>query len=114
MNTDDIALFVIEQKALVHRDHPHLTEDHIKDEVMMRLARRMKELQGQVRTLELQQETDRQTIASLLRRDWSEHEDAISEAIQDSIDMDWTSAHGARAVVRYLNSLASYGTTQEI
>lgn len=37
--------------------------------------------------------------------DWSDHEDDIADAIADSMDMDWTSRDGARAVVEYLNSL---------
>jgi len=44
-------------------------------------------------------------IASAAPSDWSEHEDEISDAIGDSIDMDWTSRVGAQAVVRYLNSI---------
>lgn len=39
--------------------------------------------------------------------DWSAHEDDIADAISDSIDMDWTSRDGAKAVVRYLNTLGS-------
>lgn len=39
--------------------------------------------------------------------DWSEHEDDIADAISDSMDMDWTSRDGARAVVRYLQALSS-------
>lgn len=35
--------------------------------------------------------------------DWSEFEDDLSDAIQDSIEMDWSSRDGARAVVRWLN-----------
>lgn len=37
--------------------------------------------------------------------DWSEHEDAISDAISDSIDMDWSARDGAKAVVRLLNEM---------
>lgn len=37
--------------------------------------------------------------------DWSDHEDDIADAISDSMDMDWTSRDGARAVVRYLAAL---------
>jgi hypothetical protein len=75
-----------------------------------RLETRIRELEGQVRTLELQQQTDRQTIAALLARsapNWADHEDDIDDAISDSIDMDWTSRDGARAVIRYLTSLAA-------
>lgn len=39
--------------------------------------------------------------------DWNEHEDAISDAISDSIDMDWTSRTGAKAVVAWLNENAA-------
>lgn len=35
--------------------------------------------------------------------DWSEFEDDLSDVIQDSIDMDWTSRVGAKSVVRWLN-----------
>lgn len=45
--------------------------------------------------------------------DWSEHEDEISDAICDSMDMDWTSRDGAKAVVLYLQSLATITTTVE-
>jgi hypothetical protein len=46
--------------------------------------------------------------------DWSDHEEDIADAISDSMDMDWTSRDGARAVVRYLNSLSpSPAHTQE-
>lgn len=38
--------------------------------------------------------------------DWNEYEDAISDAICDSIDMDWTSRTGAKAVVAWLNENA--------
>ena len=37
---------------------------------------------------------------------WSEFEDEISDAISDSIDMDWSSRDGARAVVALLNKEA--------
>lgn len=37
--------------------------------------------------------------------DWSEYEDDIADAIDDSLDMDWTSRDGAKAVVRLLNEL---------
>jgi len=36
--------------------------------------------------------------------DWSDYEDDLSDVIQDSIDMDWTSRDGARAVVRWLQA----------
>lgn len=39
-------------------------------------------------------------------RDWSEFEDEISDAISDSIDMDWSARDGARAVVALLNKEA--------
>lgn len=39
--------------------------------------------------------------------DWNEHEDAIDDVISDSIDMDWTSRTGARAVVAWLNENAA-------
>lgn len=38
--------------------------------------------------------------------DWSEFEDDLSDAIQDSMDMDWNSRDGAKAVVRWLNENA--------
>ena len=38
-------------------------------------------------------------------RDWSEFEDEISDAISDSMDMDWSSRDGARAVVAYLKQI---------
>ena len=44
--TERVALFVIEQKAIVHAEWPRMSEDHIKDEVMMRLARRVLASQG--------------------------------------------------------------------
>lgn len=37
--------------------------------------------------------------------DWSEYEDEITEAISDSIDMDWSARDGAKAVVRLLNEM---------
>ena len=40
--------------------------------------------------------------------DWNQHEDAIDDAISDSIDMDWTSRTGAKAVVAWLNENAPY------
>ena len=40
-------------------------------------------------------------------RDWSEFEDEISDAISDSIDMDWSSRDGARAVVAYLKQIGA-------
>ena len=39
-------------------------------------------------------------------RDWSKFEDDISDAISDSIDMDWSSRDGAKAVVALLNKAA--------
>lgn len=38
--------------------------------------------------------------------DWNEFEDDLSDAIADSIDMDWNSRDGAKAVVRWLNEKA--------
>lgn len=35
--------------------------------------------------------------------DWTQHLDDISDAISDSMDMDWAANDGARAVVRWLN-----------
>lgn len=40
--------------------------------------------------------------------DWDEYADDIADAISDSMDMDWTSSDGARAVVRWLNENAPY------
>lgn len=34
--------------------------------------------------------------------DWSDLEDDIADAISDSMDMDWTSRDGARAVIALL------------
>jgi hypothetical protein len=34
--------------------------------------------------------------------DWEGIEDEIADAIQDSMDIDWTSRIGARAVVRFM------------
>jgi len=39
--------------------------------------------------------------------EWDDHEDEISDAISDSIDMDWTSRDGAKAVIRYLKGLSN-------
>lgn len=39
--------------------------------------------------------------------DWTDIEDALSDAIQDSIDMDWNSRDGAKAVVRWLKARPS-------
>jgi len=39
--------------------------------------------------------------------DWSEFEDEISDAISDSLDMDWQSRDGARAVVAYLKQIGA-------
>lgn len=38
--------------------------------------------------------------------DWTEFEDDLADAIADSIDMDWNSSDGAKAVVRWLNENA--------
>lgn len=40
--------------------------------------------------------------------DWDEYADDIADAISDSMDMDWTSSDGARAVVRWLTENAPY------
>ena len=40
---------------------------------------------------------------------WQEFEDDLSDAIQDSIDMDWNSRDGARAVIRWLIQNAPLG-----
>lgn len=37
--------------------------------------------------------------------DWSDLEDDIADAISDSMDMDWTSRDGAKAVVALLMKL---------
>ena len=37
--------------------------------------------------------------------DWSDLEDDLSDVISDSMDIDWTSRIGARAVVEYLKSI---------
>lgn len=37
--------------------------------------------------------------------DWSDLEDDIADAISDSMDMDWTSRDGAKAVVAMLMKL---------
>ena len=57
---------------------------------------------------------DPPTILSLIAaarpaetRDWSEFEDEISDAISDSIDMDWSSRDGAKAVVAYLKQIGA-------
>lgn len=39
--------------------------------------------------------------------DWSDAEQDIADAISDSMDMDWTSAMGARAVVEYLKKIGA-------
>lgn len=49
MTTDQVALFVIEQKSIVHAEYPQMSEEHIKDEVMMRLARRVASLEATLR-----------------------------------------------------------------
>lgn len=41
--------------------------------------------------------------------DWSDLEDDISDAISDSMDMDWTSRDGAKAVVALLMKLGGRG-----
>lgn len=38
---------------------------------------------------------------------WAEFEDDLSDAIADSIDMDWNSGDGARAVIRWLDENAA-------
>ena len=40
--------------------------------------------------------------------DWDEYADDIADVISDSMDMDWTSSDGARAVVRWLNENAPF------
>ena len=39
--------------------------------------------------------------------DWSDLEDDLADAISDSMDMDWTSRIGARAVVEFLKKLGA-------
>lgn len=39
--------------------------------------------------------------------DWSDLESDIADAISDSMDMDWTSRDGARAVVAYLKQIGA-------
>jgi len=39
--------------------------------------------------------------------DWSDLEDDLADAISDSMDMDWTSRIGARAVVEFLKALGA-------
>jgi len=39
--------------------------------------------------------------------DWTDLEDAIADAISDSMDMDWTSRDGARAVVECLKKIGA-------
>ncbi len=39
--------------------------------------------------------------------DWTDAEDEISDAISDSMDMDWSSRDGARAVVAYLKQIGA-------
>lgn len=52
-------------------------------------------------------------IATALRQyppevlDWSDLEDDIADAISDSMDMDWTSRDGAKAVVAYLQKVGA-------
>lgn len=38
--------------------------------------------------------------------DWNEFEDDLADAIADSLEMDWNSRVGAKAVVRWLNENA--------
>ena len=52
-------------------------------------------LKSRIRALEAQ-------VAGM-GEDWSKFEDDLSDVIQDSIDMDWTSRAGAKAVVRWLS-----------
>jgi len=42
-----------------------------------------------------------------LALDWSDLEDDIADTISDSMDMDWTSRIGARAVVEFLKALGA-------
>jgi hypothetical protein len=73
------------------------------------LERRIRELEGHVATLELQQQTDRQTIAGLCQlRDRATDQDGIADALSDSIDMDWTSSIGARAVVAFISETPTH------
>lgn len=44
--------------------------------------------------------------------DWSEYQDDISDAISESVDIDWNANDGARAVVRWLNDNASMTAPQ--
>lgn len=39
--------------------------------------------------------------------DWSDLEDDLADVISDSMDMDWTSRIGARAVVEYLKKVGA-------
>lgn len=39
--------------------------------------------------------------------DWTDLEDGIADAISDSMDMDWSSRDGARAVVAYLKQIGA-------
>lgn len=56
----------------------------------------------------------RAVAAMTMRPDfWSEYEDEIADAIADSMDMDWTIRDGARAVVRFLNTIAAGHLAQE-
>lgn len=38
---------------------------------------------------------------------WGDLEDDIADVISDSMDMDWTSRDGARAVVEYLKKIGT-------
>lgn len=46
--------------------------------------------------------------------DWFEYQDDISDAISDSMDMDWSANDGARAVVRWLNENKPLSTTPRV
>ena len=39
--------------------------------------------------------------------DWTDAEDDIADAISDSMDMDWSSRDGAKAVVAYLKQIGA-------
>jgi hypothetical protein len=45
--------------------------------------------------------------AAINPADWSDLEDDLSDVISDSMDMDWTSRIGARAVVEFLKALGA-------
>lgn len=46
--------------------------------------------------------------------DWSDLEDGIADAISDSLDVDWTSRDGARAVVAYLKALSTPSSPTQV